>query len=52
MKHPNSNLQAPENLQAPSFNFPERAKVNWMFGYWRFSGAWSLEFGAYPGGLL
>src|SRR6266581_8465439 len=45
-KAPNSKLQAPEKFQAPSLqNAPRRSVLE--LEIWCFSGAWSLEFGAF-----
>src|ERR1019366_3171760 len=41
---PSANIQAPENLQEPSSNFPRARSL--IFDAWSFSGAWCLEFGA------
>jgi hypothetical protein len=45
MKAPSTNLQASEKLQASSSNLAR----DWclMFGVWNFSGAWSLDVGAF-----
>jgi hypothetical protein len=45
MKHPGSNIQAPEKLQAPSVQYSSAQDL--IFGAWNFSGCWSLEFGAF-----
>jgi hypothetical protein len=44
LKAPNSNLQAPEKVQAPSTQ-------KWSFEVWSFSGAWMLGFGAFEWSL-
>jgi hypothetical protein len=44
MKHPNSNIQAPAKHQ--SSNSKGGTQVFWIV-CWNFSGAWSLELGAF-----
>jgi hypothetical protein len=44
MKHPSSNIQAPEKRQAAISNAP--ASILGL-GDWNFSGVWMLEFGAF-----
>jgi hypothetical protein len=45
MKAPNTNLQAPEKHQAPG---SKTEAMNFLvLGFWNFSGAWCLEFGAF-----
>jgi hypothetical protein len=46
MKHPSSNIQAPEKLQAPSFK-PGDARCGLDVEVWSFSGCWSLVLGAF-----
>jgi hypothetical protein len=43
MKAPNSNIQTPEKLQAPSFN---TGRALLCFGVWTLGFLWSLELGA------
>jgi hypothetical protein len=43
-KAPNANIQAPNKHQAPNLNTTATAILE--FGFWMFSGAWSLRFGA------
>jgi hypothetical protein len=44
-KAPRSNLQAPENFQISKLQ--ERLEMLAGIEVWSFSGAWSLEFGAF-----
>jgi hypothetical protein len=45
-KAPNTNIQAPEKLQAPSSN-TRTVRLGLDVEAWSFSGCWSLEFGAF-----
>jgi hypothetical protein len=45
MKAPSAKLQVPEKLQAPNFR-AVRIVHGLVLGYWNFSGAWNLGFGA------
>jgi hypothetical protein len=44
-KAPSTNIQAPEKFQAPNIN--RRMTVILELEHWWFSGAWSLEVGAF-----
>jgi hypothetical protein len=44
-KHPSTNIQAPEKLQAPNIN--RRMTFVLELEHWCFSGAWSLDVGAF-----
>jgi hypothetical protein len=45
MKTPSTNIQAPEKLQASSFQNNNAARL--LFEIWSFSGCWSLVLGAF-----
>jgi hypothetical protein len=47
MKVPSSKFQAPNKHQTPNSNILAGAFPTIIFGIWNFSGAWSLELGAF-----
>jgi hypothetical protein len=60
LKHPNSNIQVPDNIQYSNFKLKQRTpsdyavmNLPWLvrlcleLGFWSFSGAWMLEFGIF-----